>query len=844
MSVATLLTQPKLVAKLQSPPSDETLAEDVIVLVRRIIANTEKSQFVLLALQNGVQQFAENFLDNAADVDGGLRQLEAMAAPLMNEVRSLSELELEGNELVDIPRVVEIILDKFIALTDVVANVTINDIRQLVSELLSILTTKFGFSLENVVDQVWVLFDTVITELKTFPIVVDIEDSIDIEERELRLATASILGKIKRQVQDVVELPELNTDDISNAIMSGLRDFGLDGWIQFANEIGEALKATFAAAGSIAEIIDSFSGDVGASVGAAARAPDTGDKYCWYASWALATRRRTLGDTVWAFVKLGPNDEVWVTADRTQVIWRTVFDGDICLHEGVDVNWYDAPMFSAETEEEYLLFNNVSHSVLEGLAKASYMVVEVGKGMWNLIDASSEAGDRASATTHSIWNMFNCFFAGPGDSPFNSYLTTAAGWGQEHQGWLGAIFPVLGTLIPSIEGRQTEADQDGVYFWGILLGDDILERAGHHMMLNLARDLLLSTLTLANNFNEAQGDDDSHPINKEYTSVWANVGATICTVVLFKTIYKKEDYHFPFDGGLWSFATGLAGLCGGLAGSLFGSAIAGAKVSVGGFFVDIGFETAKGLATYYVSAYFFAEGDTEGGTFNRGKTDVFAGYPDNANSPYKLPFARDEVKVCVQGNQGMWSHFSASNQLYAVDFGFDQGEEIVAVRSGTVVFFSEDTENDEKQKDNGDDRWNHIIIRHDVAESAEVGAAHDTYHDGNEYITYAIYGHGRHNGVSEIFAARDSAVASSDIVGTTVLQGEPIMKAGNTGVSFHNHLHLQIQTHLEPPGTVVADDFTLNTGQLVSDTIPFVFQEVDGGVVKSLTFYTSENGPE
>lgn len=818
MSVATLLTQPKLVTQLNNLSAQDTLAEDLMALVRRILLDTEKSQVILQSFQRAFEQFGQGFVGSAPNFNRGLEQLGALFAPFINSVRAFGESpDLRG----DFGPAVEFIANQFTALMNAVAQLNINSIRDFVTRFLQIMLSQFGFSLDTLVERTWGIFDAVMTDLRTLPA------STDAQEKELRLVTASLLGRVKRELQEQVELPTISADDIAAVIMEQFRELGLDTWVQQANQIADAIKSVCLAAGSIGDLLK-----VGGSVGAAAKTPDTGDTYAWYASWLLATRNRDIGETIGNFFILNPSDEVWATADKTQVVWRTVFDGDLVLHEGSNLKWNDAPMFNSATGAEYVLFPHISADAMEFLAHFTYALVELGKGIWNSVDAA-EAGDRASAITHLIWNFFNSGFGALGEKPFISYLLAASALGQGHQGWMNAIFPIVGTTLPSLEGRQTEADEAKFAFWGILFADDVLERAGHHLLLNTVRDLLLSTLTLINNIGQAQGTDASHPINKQYTSTWATVGAMICTIIYLKKWYNKADYKYPFNGFLWTFASMLAGLVGGLSGTLTAS-LWSIGFDVKSFFVDIAMETIKPFFLHYVNLYSWIENDTKGGTFN-GSRPAFAGYPEKSDSPYRLPWETGVTRACVQGNMGMWSHFDASDQIYAVDFGFDQAEVIHAARGGTVVGFRDTVPNDTH-----DQGWNYIVIRHDHAsETNTVRQKHDKYHDGTAYVTYGVYGHGRTNGVTEVFAAR--GIAAGSILGSVVQQGDTLMKAGNTGESFHNHLHFHVKNNGEALGTA-APAGNLNPSTLSSNSMPFVFRDVDGdGVVKSLTFYTASN---
>ena len=109
---------------------------------------------------------------------------------------------------------------------------------------------------------------------------------------------------------------------------------------------------------------------------------------------------------------------------------------------------------------------------------------------------------------------------------------------------------------------------------------------------------------------------------------------------------------------------------------------------------------------------------------------------------------------------------------------------------------------------------------------------HDRDKSNTPAVTYAKYLHGIQQGVSQVWADKlgidVAAVTPGHIKGQAVKQGEPIMKAGDTGRSAYNHLHM----HLKPQ----------ISGSEGNYTIPFVFADVDGdGVPKSLDPYKSGN---
>jgi len=267
---------------------------------------------------------------------------------------------------------------------------------------------------------------------------------------------------------------------------------------------------------------------------------------------------------------------------------------------------------------------------------------------------------------------------------------------------------------------------------------------------------------------------------------------------------------------------------------------------------NIGGAYAKSAILYLAGIGFYLgmEGDTDDGKYNpRRKPDgsdhdparqPFIGYPDAATSPYGLPWAAGETRYLVQGNQGMFGNTSLDKYqgVYAYDFALDAGEEILAARSGTVVDFFDwipDGVNGEKDTtartdarnqsnaDMGNPAWrgddpfqNHIVIRHDASD-----ANHDRAEGGTTVTTFAHYLHGRTQSVRDAFAAR--GIAAADIIGSTVQQGQVIMRSGYTGDAWYDKLHMDVRT---------GRDLSLNFF-----TLPFVFREI--GVPASLRWYAS-----
>jgi hypothetical protein len=311
--------------------------------------------------------------------------------------------------------------------------------------------------------------------------------------------------------------------------------------------------------------------------------------------------------------------------------------------------------------------------------------------------------------------------------------------------------------------------------------------------------------------------------------------------------YKREDHSIEIwsAGGigdrrarafkLWLGGGIGMGVLAGIATTLVAQIMAWAE-DWARFGKTVGLASLTMVLQFWFLEYLQKEGDTADGTYNpRGPRD-FKGYPGKDTSPYRLPFARGEALYCGQANQGLWSHnditnIGADQQCYAYDFGHDHRQAIHASRGGIVWAFNENN------ADNSTANWNSITILHDAND-----AEHDDPFGTGPVTTYAVYGHGARNGVSDAFTARGLPVPVMESAtpggGTRVNQGDVIMLADDTGTSFHSHLHMHVL--MDTSGGVVAPGAANGPGDV---GIPFVFREVRGeGRCLNLTWYESENG--
>ncbi len=145
-----------------------------------------------------------------------------------------------------------------------------------------------------------------------------------------------------------------------------------------------------------------------------------------------------------------------------------------------------------------------------------------------------------------------------------------------------------------------------------------------------------------------------------------------------------------------------------------------------------------------------------------------ADYPNQASSPYVLPYPPGQAHNVRQGNCNVDnSHNVRFNESFAYDFEMPIGSEIVAARGGKVLMARDHFRDDQ----------------HGIHEANLVAILHD---DG----TYAKYGHLTEGG---------ALVETGDRVKT----GQPIARSGNSGLSRGPHLHFSVKAC--PAGKPVGD---------------------------------------
>lgn len=899
--LGSLLIQPQMLNRMQGRGAGDEIADEVVALAHLLSLNPAAADAVLPAFEAAGQRFDSTLLARIGPrLPQALNELRALVEPLTTPLASFAS----GPPPATTADMLEHIAAGLERLAPLAGLLSDAQIRSTLRRASRILTDTLGLSQAGFRADFLVMLGEVRAELRTHPA------GASTAARAVRESFACLLNRLETDVYPHFPTLDLDVDRLTAILIRALRTTPLpriggqaecllgriEAVLRLLAEITRAAairaRSTRASAPPAAApaMAARRTAPASARADAAPRREDDG-QYCWYASWLYARHRQGFsngaGIGLLQNVTPGyPGDEVWRSTDGRCLTLRRATVDDAVLHRAdAPFAWFQAPQFAGPPSREHFSFGAIPPAFLEGWTQATAILQKLGAGFWHAVAMGQGEREYACNIPLWLWHWTDGIARGAGGAPLPSLLCRSLGWGVGSTWLFSSLLPMLTVIGGSFEGVHTETTAGlGFLQWLTLIGGDALSAYTISGATQGVNDFFLSLFTLINQTGAGgppASGEDLRPAN------WAHADAVIGLVNLaigfgFRALIPRDDYGLPFDNnGAAAFGplyfpwmllgVPLASAFSNAIGTLLAWAIArthtpiqlGEKIGVGAL---------VGTLSFIVEFYAQRDGSTDDGRYNpridpagTPYTDAagnprsdFAGYPDKAGSPYQLPYAAGIAMYVGQANLGFFSHarWNSFPQIYAYDFAHDFGDEILAIRDGTVIdFFDWIPDNinpDGTQRTaartasdtvmgagwrNGNPSWNYIVVRHDSRIDNQ-----DRDQGGTPVTTYAVYGHGATGGVRELWQALYGKGAL-DIIGTRVRRGNPLMRAGSTGVSFHNHLHLHVVPGPDPSAaTHTPPRPILQEGDLGDYTLPFVFADAPGdGVLRNLRWYRSNN---
>lgn len=722
----------------------------------------------ILELKNELEQRLEQSATKLLDWFQPFQDTITNSLPFTEESSSLHDV-IEG-----VKRLIQSLTQTLDETTAVQLSVKLNS-------LFDIVENDLGLSRNRITDLITDAVDRIIDEL-TNPYL----GGIDTTESKNHFLIGSQISRLKNFALNETQglIPSISSEDLVNDIIAFLNGRRWD-------EINGKLKAWLE---KMLQALDAFARLTAPSVDAdvsvnrfITRAPGDKIQMSWYASWFRND----------AFL-----EDYTQVGDRLKLEEEPIAS-NIGFSNGLDAAFMEhwAHITAGATDLSEAILHILSQEKGDRATNFLNAAFQLFKGLFVLISHDHDGEDWPGA--YKLINILEYWvsFAGTTLSSLESYPGSGSAW-------------FLSNWLP---------DQGEMLLYGI--------------WTNQFREFWLSLFTLINERASDKANIENYQKAWGFSLLFMEV-ALWGSAYMPKAMDGDKHYGIPFGSdsdsikklvGYWFIGIGF-GFGGSLIGWLLAAAISG-KFSTDYWTKDSWYVLkilGWGIIKWPVYWFLVWDGDTKDGTLGldaSANVVTFPGYPSHTESPYKLPYPKGVTHQCVQGNHGLWSHNTKTEQTYAYDFSHDEGDEVLAMRAGTVEHFSDRIPN------NNTDDWNVIVIKHDDnSDGPAPNPDHDRNHTGT-VMTRAEYGHGAHFGIRHAFALR--GIPKAFINGARVKQGHLIMLAGDTGRSAYNHLHVHVKT------APAISPFYI--------TIPYVFKEVDhlilgrDGVAKAFDYYESDN---
>ncbi|MCB9232790.1 MAG: hypothetical protein H6581_14055 [Bacteroidia bacterium] len=782
MALNHILYRPQVLERSISPV-DQRMIEELLELISRMLSDGLHGGRARQKLEEGLKEAMQSLIQEMQTrLANATQNFMALINPMILAFQGLANA---FNQIQNPSDGVHAMAQLLLLLADLLEGLSAQAIEEKFAALINIVTVDLGLTRERMIQFVNNAIDIVIQKMKE-----DFIQGDHSEQGHNEYLIGCYLEKLKRLVNDQMNQIELNLDlsQISAMLVNFLSN---QDWDRIRAEAAKILKDAGNTAESIGILMDIFSGKFNVTVEVNVETEGGGglDPVSWYATWF----DRRVGHT-----------EAVGVADRNKL---------------EDEDFFSRMSFKKEW---------LSPTVMENLAHWSDVAVDAAEFGMHLrsVQKRDWVSNVANLSLNAIKGIITALIGYNDDEDWVKAYRVFGNWYFEQAVTLGVNF------LTSMQGAHFKTGDGQWIFYFTLLGKDYVENLLYNNWASRIRQGLLSFFTLLNADPLGKPTSENHHKVEGFSMFVAEVFSWILAAVP-----GRKNFGFPATGGAGKFV-GLWIM--GWLGSYVG-AVAGWFISWGishsqqpeGTSMDVtkpsdesmGWLSLEallaGLFKHPIYNYLIWNGSTENGHYgkNRDGSDFkeFKGYPPKEGSPYKMPYPSGDVRQCAQGNNGVWSHNQATNQIYAYDWDHDHWMEVLAIRPGYVEKYMDIYPDHTTEGGNGIEVWhNHHT------EGGGKDPVYDRDWTDDPVLTTADYHHAAHYGVRYAFARR--GIPSDRINGLPVVQGQHIMHSGDTGISFYNHLHLMVKSNN-------------------AYSLPYVFADVDeeNGVCRDLTWYESGN---
>lgn len=284
--IGALLLQPQRIERASINDPSAALVADLLNLLTRLAVDGAQGARIVDVIGEATATSALNFLERSrAGIDQARQRLQKWLQGLLNNLSQLGEAVPEVDDPTQLVEAARQLLSR---LTQVTENLSLDQLRRHVGELLDIIEKDLGLTSTFIEQQVWALIDEMIVGLEQMP------PETGITERETRLEAASILRRVKRQMSGQFTFPQLKAEQIAGVLLALVRDSGLEVVARKVSCLGAGLNEALSAGTTLVDLVPYSSGFAGGGTVGAAKPRTMKATYCWYASWLLGNKKSAL----------------------------------------------------------------------------------------------------------------------------------------------------------------------------------------------------------------------------------------------------------------------------------------------------------------------------------------------------------------------------------------------------------------------------------------------------------------------------------------------------------------------------------------------------------------------
>lgn len=527
MSLASLLLQPQILDRLNALQADEAFADDAVALLQRVFAEPANLVTIAPAFAKSFETMGQRLwqqIEPRFDQVGS--SLHDLLKPILDQANALAT---QSQQAVDSSEMLEMICGLLETAGNALAALDEPSLRSYTRRIETLISDTLGLNQTLMQEELRQVYATSRAEL-----LIQLP-TLEPKQAAVVLAMISFLGRVEQQFFTQIPKLDLHPDRIAQKLLQQLNQTGFEQWRGKIACLLEKQRTLLQSGQAIMALVKPSSFGPASGGAAEVRPPLTSDRYCWYATWVYASKRRTMLPepsrsfwptvghlTLWGISNIPgfPHDEVWLSSSDAehpgaQLQLRRAFWDDAVLHQASgDFSWNQAPQFTTTSGKESITFAHFSPQFLESWTQISAGVLELIKTAGHIAGAATEQSYVTNIPL-ALWNPLRAASTAFAGAPLPSYLNHRLGWSITTEALLFSPIPLLAGLLGYAETVDKSKKIDALDTL-LATSPEPLKSDGAGLLSELNEGVLaLFTLLNYQGAGSSPAGEETRPFNRE-----------------------------------------------------------------------------------------------------------------------------------------------------------------------------------------------------------------------------------------------------------------------------------------------------------------------------------------